>query len=484
MSIVLPAGTFKADQLKLDASKPTILLCSDSPGIHTGQSQIVRNLFKRIYDSGKYNIVQFAWWHIDPKEFMPWPLLTVNARSDGSIEAADKYGDLSLNNLVSQLSPDLLWCLGDPWMLRPIMGRRTRITCPIIAYIPADGGPLYTTADYTPLSPGWAEVMQTFDCVVPLVPSAEKMFKSAFPEATINTSIPCGVDTNIYRPLPVEERNKIKTLVFTLKPSDKMIMSVGRNQQRKHISVNVAAMHFLITGHYSVCADCGKYTIWNRNFQMAQDIGPASSCKWCSSIRLEAGIPRTNLYYYMHTPLEELNEDSYRITPLLRQFNLLNSKDNLAAQRILTNKTIRSTHGMPESVMANYYNASDLYVSPSFGEGFGMPIIESLACGTPVIVPNCSAPPDFIEDAGIIVPIGYQWCEPQTTYWRGMVDLDGWVGAIDTALYKHPITVEKCTAVAKKYDWDTIVPQWLDLFDNMLKKGNSNKVWHQVLKGV
>lgn len=34
------------------------------------------------------------------------------------------------------------------------------------------------------------------------------------------------------------------------------------------------------------------------------------------------------------------------------------------------------------------YRSSDLYVHPSLSDGFGLPLIEALACGTPVIVPN------------------------------------------------------------------------------------------------
>jgi len=484
ISAVLPAASFKADQIRLDPDKPTILICSDSPGIHTGQAQIVRNIWRRIHALNKYNLVQLAWWHLDPKESVPWTLLDCNKRPDGLIDAADRYGDLSLNNVVDQLKVDIVWGLGDPWMLRPLVSRRTRLMCPMMAYIPVDGGPLYTIPEYTPLSPGWAEVMNTFDTVVPLVPSAERMFKEAFPDASIHTPIPCGVDRSVYFPKPEAERIKIKTTVFSLQATDKLVISVGRNQQRKHTAINVAAMHFLTTGHYSVCRACGEYTIWNRDWEAAKDTSPATFCKHCGSKYLEDGTPAEDLYYYMHLPLDELAEDSYRITVLLRQFGLLGPNVGDPSNRVLTNKTIRSTHGMPESTMASYYNAADLLVQPAFGEGWGLPISESIACGTPVIVPNCSAPPDFIGQAGRTIKIGYRWCEPQTTYWRGMVDLDAWVGAIHKAVYTDPIPRENCEAVAANYDWDKIVPMWVDLIDGSLAQGESRKVWHQAIKGV
>jgi len=482
--MILPASSFKVEQLKLDASKPTILVCSDSPGIHTGQAQVIRSLFKRIYASGKFNLVQVAWWHVDPVEAVPWHLLYTNKHPDGKLELSDRYGALSLNNVLEQLKPSLVWSLGDPWMLQSLVARRTKIQCPIIAYLPADGGPLPTMAEYTPVAAGWAEVMETIDCIVPLVPSGYQLFKEAFPNANISDPIPCGVDLDIYRPISQEEKNRNKVMLFKILPSDRLMMSVGRNQQRKHIVANIAAMHFLFTGHYTTCGTCGGYTLWDRNYTLAKDIGPAGKCKWCGDSEHQIpGIPRGNLRYYMHIPLDEMADDSYRIPYVLRQFGLLvgNSTDT---QFIMTNKMLRSGHGLSEASMSCYYATSDVFALPSFGEGFGCPLLESIACGTPVITPNYSAPPDFVGKAGRLVKVGYQWCEPQTSYWRGMVDLDAWTGALDTSLYKDPISKEACLEVAKQYSWEDIAKKWIILLERWIKSGESAMIWRQALSGV
>lgn len=49
------------------------------------------------------------------------------------------------------------------------------------------------------------------------------------------------------------------------------------------------------------------------------------------------------------------------------------------------------------------YNLADLFVYPSIYEGFGLPPLEAMACGCPVITSNTSSLPEVVGDAGIMV---------------------------------------------------------------------------------
>jgi glycosyltransferase involved in cell wall biosynthesis len=49
------------------------------------------------------------------------------------------------------------------------------------------------------------------------------------------------------------------------------------------------------------------------------------------------------------------------------------------------------------------YNGAISYLLPSLHEGFGVPIIEAMSCGTPVITSNCSAMPEIAGDAALLV---------------------------------------------------------------------------------
>jgi glycosyltransferase involved in cell wall biosynthesis len=51
--------------------------------------------------------------------------------------------------------------------------------------------------------------------------------------------------------------------------------------------------------------------------------------------------------------------------------------------------------GFPSSYMVDVYRAADVLLSPSMGEGFGLPILEAQACGCPVIVGNWTSMPEL-----------------------------------------------------------------------------------------
>lgn len=57
---------------------------------------------------------------------------------------------------------------------------------------------------------------------------------------------------------------------------------------------------------------------------------------------------------------------------------------------------------VPDEELPLWYAAADLFVFPSVYEGFGMPVVEAMACGTPVIAANSSSIPEAAGDAGML----------------------------------------------------------------------------------
>jgi len=62
------------------------------------------------------------------------------------------------------------------------------------------------------------------------------------------------------------------------------------------------------------------------------------------------------------------------------------------------------TGGVAENDLPYLYNGADLFVYPSYAEGFGLPVLEAMACGVPVIAANGTALPEAVGNAGIMAP--------------------------------------------------------------------------------
>jgi glycosyltransferase involved in cell wall biosynthesis len=73
------------------------------------------------------------------------------------------------------------------------------------------------------------------------------------------------------------------------------------------------------------------------------------------------------------------------------------------AARIPRRERVRFTGFVDEADLPALYAGADLFVYPSSYEGFGIPVLEAMACGTPVITSNVSSLPEVAGDAGLLV---------------------------------------------------------------------------------
>jgi glycosyltransferase involved in cell wall biosynthesis len=76
--------------------------------------------------------------------------------------------------------------------------------------------------------------------------------------------------------------------------------------------------------------------------------------------------------------------------------------------------------GVPLEETARFYQAADVLVYPSLNETFGLPILEAMACGCPVVTSNVSAMPEIAGDAALL-------CDPKdpASIARAIVDATG-----------------------------------------------------------
>jgi glycosyltransferase involved in cell wall biosynthesis len=74
-----------------------------------------------------------------------------------------------------------------------------------------------------------------------------------------------------------------------------------------------------------------------------------------------------------------------------------------AVHRHHLHKHVRFLGYMPEDTLAIMYRLASVFVFPSLYEGFGLPPLEAMASGTPVVTSNVSSLPEVAGDAAVLV---------------------------------------------------------------------------------
>jgi glycosyltransferase involved in cell wall biosynthesis len=117
-----------------------------------------------------------------------------------------------------------------------------------------------------------------------------------------------------------------------------------------------------------------------------------------------------NTILYLHTTATPYGTREGANIPMLRKrLGLPQNVVNMTAEADIA-------IGIQPDVMAQLYRAFDVLLSPSMGEGFGLPIVEAQACGTPVITQDCTAMTENTLLGQCITPL-QQFYVPQLNYY-------------------------------------------------------------------
>lgn len=128
--------------------------------------------------------------------------------------------------------------------------------------------------------------------------------------------------------------------------------------------------------------------------------------------------------------------------------------------------TFLQTHGLENSVtylgqpdaptLVQVYNAADVLLAPSLYEGFGMTVLEAMACGTPVITSNVSSLPEVAGDAAILV---------------APMDVQAIIKAVcrlqNESAYRNWL-IDKGLKRAKSFNWETTAEQIAKVYERTI----------------
>jgi glycosyltransferase involved in cell wall biosynthesis len=82
----------------------------------------------------------------------------------------------------------------------------------------------------------------------------------------------------------------------------------------------------------------------------------------------------------------------------------LNDSIHEQVQKLGLGDSVRFAGYIEEADLAAVYSLATVFAYPSLWEGFGLPVLEAMACGTPVLTANVSSLPEGAGDAAVLVP--------------------------------------------------------------------------------
>ena len=154
-------------------------------------------------------------------------------------------------------------------------------------------------------------------------------------------------------------------------------------------------------------------TIWNAvsaQFRLINDIDQIAS------IRLQYHLPDEFIFFLGNT------DPKKNVRGVLKTLLLLKQQSKLTLPIVISNLTAASLNDIleeingqvlandiilcgyiPNHVLPLVYNAATIFLCPSLRESFGLPILEAMACGTPVLTSSTSSMPEVAGDAALLV---------------------------------------------------------------------------------
>lgn len=342
--------------------KKKILFLGDSPVVATGFGNVSRNLLTQLkkldpeLDITVIGINCFGGWY-DMKEY-PMKIYTA-VYSDFE----DTLGFKRLLKVLEGKDPEIKendfdililsfdsWCLANVTIGGEAFIQRLRMT--LEASEKKMLTVLYTPIDNPQIPPGWIETMKVFDIVATPSKYGKAMITATDKELGNRVKIIYnGLDTeNFY---PIKNFKKVINLGETkIDLTDRYVIGfVGRNQWRKDY------------------------------FHLVK-------------IFTEFKKKHKEAFLYMHTNPVDFQHDGGDIYELCRYFGLQLGEDYYVPVDHEDNK------GIPRQGMNEVYNMMDVFLSCSLGEGFGLPYVEAMLAGVPVILPENTTSEELLRKPG------------------------------------------------------------------------------------
>jgi glycosyltransferase involved in cell wall biosynthesis len=409
-------------------TKKKILVLSDHPLSPSGVGTQTKYMIEALLKTGRYQFVCLggAMKHENytPQKVEPWG-------DDFRIFPVDGYGNHEIVRSVLQKErPDALWFMTDPrfygWLWE--IENEVRANVPMVYYHVWDNFP---APQYN------ADFYNSTDVVACISKVTHAIVQDVAPEVD-SCYLPHAVNESIFHPAKTDEEQKAQVVLRR-----KVMDSSTANHPQK------------------------KIFFWNnRNARRKQS---GTLIWWFKEWLDKVGHDKATLL--MHTDARDPHGQD--LPHLINHLGLNNGQ------------ILLSTNKVPSAELANLYRMADYTINISDAEGFGLATLESLSCGTPIIVNMTGGLQEQVTD-------GKNWfgfgIEPASKTVIGSLQVpyiyEDRISQRDfektlTKALKNPTKKYRQMAsqgrrhVLKSYNFETFEKSWVELMDRVVEERGS-----------
>jgi hypothetical protein len=226
--------------------------------------------------------------------------------------------------------------------------------------------------------------------------------------------IPLGVETGVFRPLPDRAALRVEQRL----DGRFVIGCIARNQPRKQLPLLLRAFARFAPQH-------------------------------------------ADAVLYLHTGVVDVGGD---LRDLIARFGI--------SDRTLISRSLLPVKGIGDEELVRVYNLFDVFVLPTMGEGFGLPILEAMACGVPVLATDCSAVTELVQGRGELIRVKEWLTVGPYNVDMAIADGDHLVELLEK-LYRDPDLraeyARQGRAFAETMTWDRCAAAWDELLQQVVE---------------
>ncbi len=273
----------------------------------------------------------------------------------------------------------------------------------------------YFPVDAGPLPAYFASVLERMDARVTTSSFSADVFRRSYPHLDVRI-IRHGVDAGIFRPgSPADGKPRLRNGDPAF-----VIGCVARNQPRKGLPTLVKAFSTFARSH-------------------------------------------PDAMLHLHT--DPWDEEGWMLGELL-------SRHGVEDRTSFTQAMLRY-ESVDDEELRDIYRSFDVFALPTMGEGFGLPILEAMACGVPVAATEGIAVSEMVGGRGELIQIISTLTVPPHNFEAGLVDADKLASALER-LYENPGLRSKYARLGRKYaeglTWDKSAECWESLLRETVGK--------------